>query len=59
MHPRDQLTDHWRDSQSSDLGGLGLHFGILGVQLGTLGYHFDDPEVARDAQQDTLESRLG
>ena len=37
----------------------GLYFDILGVQLGTLGHHFDDPEVPRDAQQDTLESRPG
>ena len=37
---------------------LELHFDILGVQLGSRGHHFDDPEVSRDGQQDTLESRL-
>ena len=36
-----------------------LHFDILRVQLGSRALLFDAPEVSRNAQQDTLESRPG
>ena len=59
MHPGDQLTGDWRDSQSSDLGGLGIPFWHPGCAVGYLRHHFDGPEVPRDAQQDSLDSTPG
>ena len=50
------VTSQW-NRKAGIWEAWGLHFDILGLHLGTLGQHFDEPEVPRDTQQDTFGSR--